>query len=425
VEPRLPAGELGRLLGSVDAADQAYRAAWPGVAATRQPVQVLYVPADRVTADLVQATGSAASELLDRHAATTEGFAAATGVPGTVATEVRARVAAKLQREPIEDLRVDVEDGYLGRTAAEEARDVVAAARSVASMVTDGSAPPFFGIRVKSFTDGLAGRSIDSLDRFLGTLLDALGGLPDGFVVTFPKIVAIEHVAAFAEVLAALEQAYGLPEGRLCFEVQIETTPSVLGPDGRVALRAIRTAGAGRIRAAHLGVYDYTAGLGLPPGEQRLEHPACDFVRHLLQVTFAGTEVRLSDGSNNAVPRQDTPDELHRVWSAHAASVRHSLAHGYVQGWDLHPSHLVSRYAAVFGDLLSGMDDVLDRLARWHADDRSGGVLDEPATIRRLEAQVQRAVDCAAITPETVEQRIGRRVEPRPAVLTPLGGESR
>jgi citrate lyase beta subunit len=263
---------------------------------------------------------------------------------------------------------------------------------------------------------------VRTLERFVGTLLDRAGALPDGFVITFPKIVAVDHVEAFADVLGHLEAAYGLPAGRLRFEAQIETTPSVLGPDGRVVLRDIRDAAGGRLCAAHLGVYDYTAGLGLPATEQRPEHPACDLVRHLLQVTFAGTEVRLSDGSINVVPAGDDRDAVHAVWRRHTAAVRHALAHGYVQGWDLHASHLVSRYATVFADLLDGLDDALERLRRW--DDRSGetggdagGVLDEPATIRRLEDHVQRAVDAGAIAPDEVHRRCGRDLAPRPATL--------
>jgi hypothetical protein len=105
---------------------------------------------------------------------------------------------------------------------------------------------------------------------------------------------------------------------------------------------------------------------------------------------------------------------VHRTWARHAADVRHSLRNGWVQGWDLHPAHLVSRYAAVFADVLSGLDDALDRLRAWDTGDTSGEVMDEPATIRVLEVAVQRAVDCGAIATAEVERRSGRRVTPRP-----------
>lgn len=411
--------EVARLLAGVEDADADATRDWPGVPATRQPVQVLYVPLDRVRPETTTRYGTAALRLLEAHAPDGASLARACGLElsPALADRVHERVVAKLGTEPVEDLRCDAEDGYLDRSPETEARDVTAAAAAVAAAIADGTAPPFVGIRVKSFTDGLARRSVASLDRFVGTLLDAAGELPDGFVVTFPKIVAIEHVAAFARVLGALEVAYGLPERRLRFEAQIETTPSVLGPDGRVALRDIRDVADGRLVAAHVGVYDYSAGLGLPPAEQRLDHPALDFARHLLQVTFAGTEVRLSDGSTNVIPADDSTAEAHRAWRRHAADVQHSLRHGFVQGWDLHPAHLVSRYAVVFADVLAGIDDALDRLARWDAGEAGGGVMDEPATIRVLEAAVQRAVDCGAVATEEVERRSGRTVTPRPVSL--------
>lgn len=421
MESRLDAATIDRLISRADDADRRAHAAWPGPPATRQPVQVLYVPADRVTATATTDAGAEARRLLDTHAPDAAELARAFGLHDLdLAASVRQRIVAKLDTEPVEDLRVDFEDGYLGVTDDEEDAAAVATARAIATASEAGTAPPFVGLRVASFSDGLARRSIRTLERFVATLVEALGRLPDGFVVTFPKIVAVDHVAAFAEVLGHLEQVYGLPERRLRFEAQIETTPSVLGVDGRVVLRDIRDAADGRLCGAHLGVYDYTAGLRLPPGEQRLEHPACDFVRHLLQVTFAGTEVRLSDGSTNAVPSSDRRDDVHAAWARHAAGVRHSLAHGYVQGWDLHPSHLVSRYAVVFADLLDRLDETLDRLQRWDERERErdaagSGVLDEPATIRRLEDHLQRAVDSRAVDPDEVVRRCGRRVDPRPA----------
>jgi citrate lyase beta subunit len=414
-------GEVTRLLDGVAAADLDAAHAWPGVPATRQPVQVLYVPADRIRAGTCRDVGTEALRLLERHAPDGPMLAAACGldVDGALADRVHDRVATKLLTEPVEDLRCDVEDGYLGRSAEQEALDVAAAAAGLAHGFVDGWTSPFLGIRVKSFTDGLARRSVASLDRFIGTFTDVAGALPDGFVVTFPKIVAVQHVEAFVGVLSALEAAYGFPAGWLKFEAQIETTASVLGPDGRVALRDIRDAGAGRLCAAHVGVYDYSAGLGLPPREQRLDHPALDLARHLLQVTFAGTEVRLSDGSTATKPADDSTAELHRVWGRHAADVRHSLRHGYVQGWDLHPAHLVSRYAAVYAEVLRDLDDAFDRLHAWDAGDTSGGVMDEPATVRVLEAAVQRAVDCGATDTEEVRARTGREVTPRPVASGP------
>src|SRR6185312_6259863 len=108
---------------------------------------------------------------------------------------------------------------------------------------------------------------------FLTGLAERLGKLPGGFVVTLPKVIAPEHVEIFAEFLARFEEEIGLPENMLRFEIQIETPESVL------RLREVVEAAGSRLSAAHFGVYDYTAALGLPPTEQRLDHPACEYAR--------------------------------------------------------------------------------------------------------------------------------------------------
>jgi hypothetical protein len=120
-----------------------------------------------------------------------------------------------------------------------------------------------------------------------------------------------------------------------------------------------------------------------------------------MQVSLAGTGIRLSDGSSNVVPRNDGPDEVNRTWIVHAEQVRHSLRHGFYQGWDLHPAHLPSRYAAVYAFHLSGVDDVIGRVRAWQdqAAAAPGGTLDEPATIAALTDRLRRGIDCGALDP--------------------------
>ena len=145
-------------------------------------------------------------------------------------------------------------------------------------------------------------------------------------------------------------------------------------------------------------MFDYTAALGLPPREQRLDHPACDFARHAMQVAFAGTGVRLSDGSTNVVPRNDGPDEVNRRGRRTPRTSGTRCAHGFYQGWDLHPAHLPSRYAAVYAFHLDGVDEVIGRVRAWHEQAAGNhGVMDEPATIKALTARLRRAVDCGAL----------------------------
>ncbi|MFI0484579.1 DUF6986 family protein [Actinomadura sp. 9N215] len=375
----------------------------PGGADGRQPVHTVYVPADRFSRSTPADFGAEALRLLNTHTPGAGSFGAAFGLDPEIAGLVRERVAAKLSAEPVEDVRIDFEDGYGVRPDAEEDGHIEQVVEAVAAAYQVKGLPHYWGVRVKSFADGGHERSMRTLDGFLTALRDRLGRLPGGFTITFPKVITAEHVALFAEWLDRLETALGLPSGILRFEVQIETPEAILDGEGRTGLRGIASAAGGRLTAAHFGVYDYTAALGLPPHEQRLDHPACDFARHVMQVSFAGTGVRLSDGSTNVIPRNDGPDEVNAAWATHAAHVRHSLRHGFYQGWDLHPAHLPSRYAAVYAFHLSGVDDVIGRVRAWHEQaspaggEGASGVLDEPATIKALTSRLRRAVDCGAL----------------------------
>jgi hypothetical protein len=133
------------------------------------------------------------------------------------------------------------------------------------------------------------------------------------------------------------------------------------------------------------------------PWEQRLDHPANDFARHVVQVALAGTDVRISDGSTNVVPASDGTEDVHAAWRIHAVNVRHSLAAGIYQGWDLHPAHLASRYAAVYGWLLPRLDDAVSRVRAWRELAPADGVLDEPATVKSLLRYLRFAVTSGAV----------------------------
>jgi citrate lyase beta subunit len=371
---------------------------FPGPPTGRQPVHTVYVPADRFSRSTPSDFGTEALRLLNTHTPGAGSFGTAFGIEPEIAGLVRERVAAKLVNEPIEDVRIDFEDGYGVRSDEEEDGHIAQVVEAVATAYNAKHLPHYWGLRVKSFADGGHERSMRTLDGFLTSLRDRLGRLPGGFTITFPKVVMAEHVAIFVDYIERLESALGLPDGILRFEVQVETTEAIIDHEGAFGLRAIARAAKGRMSAAHFGVFDYTAACGLPPEEQRLDHPACDFARHAMQVALAGTGIRLSDGSTNVIPRNDGPDEVNAAWAVHAAHVRHSLKHGFYQGWDLHPAHLPSRYAAVYAFHLSGVDDVIGRVRAWHeqaaGDD---GVLDEPATVKALTGRLRRAIDCGAL----------------------------
>ncbi|MFJ4681431.1 DUF6986 family protein [Kitasatospora sp. NPDC088783] len=378
---------------------------YPGERGSRQPVHTVYVPADAFGAHTVREWGAQALAAFDEHAGTPGRLAATLGVADdALLADVHARVRAKLEREPIEDLRIDFEDGYGPRPDAEEDAEAVRAARLVAAAVADGSAPPYVGIRIKCLEAPVRARGIRTLELFLATLV-AAGGLPDGLVLTLPKVTHAAQVTALVRLLEDFERRAGLPAGRIGFEIQIETTQAILGPDGRATVALLIGAAEGRATALHYGTFDYSAACGVSAAHQSMDHPAADHAKAVMQAAAAGTGVRLSDGSTNVVPT-GTAEQVHAAWRLHHGLVRRSLARAYYQGWDMHPAHLPTRYAAVYAFYREGLAAACARLAAYVA--KTGGdVLDEPATARALSGYVLRGLDCGAVDPAEVTGRTG------------------
>ncbi|MER8188023.1 aldolase/citrate lyase family protein [Kitasatospora sp. NPDC094015] len=390
------------LLAPVDA-DLARR--YPGDSGSRQPVHTVYVPADAFAADTVASWGRQALEAFDTHAATPAQLAGALGVPdGELLADVHARVRAKLEREPVEDLRIDFEDGYGPRPDAEEDAAAVRAAELVAAAVADGSAPPYIGIRIKCMEAAVRDRGIRTLELFLATLL-ASGGLPEGLVLTLPKVTYAEQVTALVRLLEDFERRAGLPAGRIGFEIQIETTQAILGADGRATVARMIEAAEGRATGLHYGTFDYSAACGVGAAYQSMDHPVADHAKAVMQVAAAGTGVRLSDGSTNVIPTGPT-EQVHAAWKLHHDLVRRSLARAYYQGWDMHPAHLPTRYVAVYTFYREGLVAAAARLAAYVA--KAGGdVMDEPATARALSGYLLRGLDCGAVDPAEVTALTG------------------
>ncbi|MFJ6986691.1 MULTISPECIES: DUF6986 family protein [unclassified Streptomyces] len=392
---------VGASLAPVDAA---LARQYPGDPGTRQPVHTVYVPADAYTADTVRAWGDRALAALDEHAPDAAAFAAVLGLPDDLAEPVHARVRAKLEREPVEDLRVDFEDGYGPRPDAEEDETAARAARLVAEAYEHGTAAPWTGIRMKCLEANVRARGIRTLDIFL-TGLTAAGPLPDGLVLTLPKVTYPEQVTAMVRLLEAFEKAHGLPAGRLRFEIQIETSQALLATDGTATVARLIQAAEGRATGLHYGTFDYSAALGVSAAHQASDHPVADHAKAVMQVAAAGTGVRVSDGSTNVLPVGPT-DRVHAAWRLHYGLTRRALARAYYQGWDMHPGHLPTRYAAVFAFYREGFDRAAERLARYAA--RAGGdVMDEPATARALSGYLLRGLDCGALDAAEVTAATG------------------
>jgi len=394
------AAEADRLLAG---ADRALARGYPGERPGRQPVHTAYLPADRFGPGLAARWGRQALAALQDFAPDPAEFGRAMGLPAALAADVRSRVLAKLIAEPVEDLRLDFEDGYGDRDDSAEDADARRAAECLAGEAAAGAAPPFTGLRCKSLEPATRRRALRTLEAFLAGLLSR-GPLPDGFVITLPKVTSADQVTAMARLCGLLEESHGLAPGALVFEMQVETPQAILGADGTAVIaRCLHAAHEGRLTGLHYGTYDYSAALGIAAQQQSLEHPVADHARAVMQVAAAGTGVRLCDGSSNVLP-EGGRDQVIEAWALHARLVRRSLDRGFYQGWDMHPAHLASRYAATFGFFREGLPAAADRLRGYverragSGDGRAGRVLEEPATARALAGFLARGLDCGAIT---------------------------
>jgi citrate lyase beta subunit len=386
--------ELDERLGAVDAALARH---YPGARPGRQPVHTVYVPADHFHARLVPEHGAAALRATEEHEPLLLGL-----LDGD--RDLLDRVRDKLAREPVEDLRIDFEDGYGTRPDDEEDADARRAAAGLRTSISAGEAAACTGIRFKGFEAPTRRRGVRTLALFLERLV-AGGPLPHGFVVTLPKVTAVEQVEALVHAMARLEQALGLGEEPLRFEIQVETPQSILGPDGTALVARMIHASGGRCTGLHYGTYDYSAYCGIAAAHQSLAHPVADHAKAVMQAAAAGTGVRLSDGSTNVLP-VGSPEEVAAAWANHLRLVRRSLERGFYQGWDLHPAQLPTRFAATFAFYREGLDAAAGRL-RTYVGRQASGVLDEPATARALADFLLRGTDCGALSQTEVTEGTG------------------
>jgi citrate lyase beta subunit len=452
---------LVEIKARLEQAHKAFQKRYPGSTGQRQPVHTVYGGAHLFRADTAKRLGEAALRSLDEYAPDFITFAKVLALPGSdrlsdspgvadalsksieadpdaarkenrpawFAFTIYRRVREKLKREPVEDFRIDFEDGYGNRPDAEEDNHAASAAVEVASGMNAGEIPPFIGIRIKPFTEELRDRSIRTMDIFLTELAEKTRGeLPKNFFLTLPKVTLPDEVAALADLCARIEPLLDLDPGALRFELMIETTQSIFNERGEVNLLPLVTAAHGRCVAAHFGTYDYTAARNITAAHQHMAHPACDFAREVMQVALAGTAVWLSDGATNVLPvplhraaengspltpRQNAENRaaVHSAWKLHFDHIQHSLVNGFYQGWDLHPAQLPTRYAAVYSFFLEGLDSAAERLRNFI--DKAaqatlvGKVFDDAATGQGLLNYFLRAINCGAITADEAESLTG------------------
>jgi hypothetical protein len=451
---------LRELFSPLQRAHEAYALRYPGPRGDRQPVHTVYGGAHLFRADTAKRLGEKALESLHEYAPDFIAFAKAIELPcvqhlgespdaAGLAKSIQAdpeaarknnwhawfastlylRVREKLQREPVEDFRIDFEDGFGNRPDEEEDHFAASAAAELAAGMAAESLPPFVGLRIKPFNEELRDRSVRTLDIFLTELLEKSGGkLPQNFFITLPKVTIPEESAALAAVCSQLEIALGLGSGTLQVELMIETPQSIFNPHGELNLLPLAAAAQGRCVGAHFGTYDYTAGRGITAAHQHMLHFACDFAKEAMQVAYAGTGIWLSDGATNILPvpvhhagvhsssltatqSEENHKAVHHAWKLHFGHIRHSLVNGFYQGWDLHPAQLVTRYAAVYSFFLENLDAASERLRNFIAKAAQatlvGEVFDDAATGQGLLNYFLRAINCGAITADEAQRLTG------------------
>ncbi|HEY6079758.1 MAG TPA: phosphoenolpyruvate kinase [Polyangiaceae bacterium] len=429
--------EAAAHLDALSSANRRFSTVYPGDRATRQPVHTVYGGAQLYKAETTQRLGELALASFAAFAPTpldlAEGVGFASGAAPSLIETVYGRVKAKLEREAVEDFRIDFEDGFGARPDAEEDETATRAALELARAMQQGIAPPFVGIRIKSFGEEWKLRGARTLELFLDALLPASGGkLPDNFVVTLPKVQIPEQPRTLVRLLELLERRHGLAPGALRFELMVETTQAIVGPDGYCPMPALLEACEGRCSGAHFGTYDFTASCNITAAYQAMDHPMCDLAKGMMLLSFAGTGVFLSDGATNVMPvaphrgKELTPAQLaenravvHSAWQLAHRHIRHSLEGGFYQGWDLHPAQLPVRYATCYAFFLEGLASAAERLRNFI--DKAaqatlvGDVFDDAATGQGLLNYFLRALNCGAIdlseiaktglTPQEVELR--------------------
>jgi citrate lyase beta subunit len=398
-------------------ANKAFNQNYPGESPNRQPVHTVYGGAHLFKSDSAPKLGEVALRSLKEYAPDSEIFDKILKLGG-LSNKIYERVQEKLKSEPIEDFRIDFEDGYGNRPDSEEDHHAEAAALEVAKGIEQKTLPPFIGIRIKPFSQELTRRSVRTLDIFLTALSKKTNRkLPSNFVITIPKVTIPEQVKTLVKLCEKLESKLKLPKKSLKIELMIETPQAILDHHGRSAFPYLIEAAEERCTGAHFGTYDYTASVGITAAYQEMTHPACDFAKHVMQVSLAGTGIWISDGATNVIPAGPhrggnlTPEQIeenrrvvHRAWKLHYDHVRHSLKHAFYQGWDLHPAHLPTRYAAIYAFFLESLDQASIRLKSFVEKAAQatlvGDVFDDAATGQALLNYFLRGLNCRAITNE-------------------------
>ena len=349
---------------------------------------VFYGGADRFSRDLPTKLGSIAIKSIERYSGNFADFARAMWLPGAdslpesedrvqglefkiadnpqnarkknpiawLAWEIHRRVLEKLQNEPIEDYRIDFEDGYGFRADDEEDTHCVWAANELVALKNSESSSrtPRIGFRVKSFQPETRARAFRSLEMFLNTLAES-DEFPDDLVVTLPKVTSPVETEVLDSYLTQFESENGLAANSIRAEFLIET-PEIIGEIGEAAKNLN-----GRLDSVHFGAYDYTSAFEIASTHQHLRHEACNHARNEMLLALAPLGIEVVDSVT-----VEMPIPLHRgddlsiseitenkiavrsAWRKHYSNVTNSMINGFYRSWDLHPGTTAGKVCSSF-----------------------------------------------------------------------------
>lgn len=390
----------------------------------RVPVHVVYGGADRFTSGTARKLGDIALHTLGEFAPDERAFTDLFDLPPEAAS-ILERVQTKLSAEPIEDFRIDFEDGYGHRLDADEDTDAERSAAELASAVLAGTATCFSGIRIKGYGVETRKRATRTLDVFLTAMIERSNGmLPPNFVVTLPKVTDARQVKHLCRDLRKIERRIRIKDGSIKIELMIEHPRAVVDKKGMVALASLVNAARGRCVAAHFGAYDYTAALGIAASEQSIDHPACNFARQMMLISLRPLNIRLADSVTTHLPillhKGDELSKKQKVENAaavraalrvHFQNVRRSMVHGFYQSWDLHPNQLIARYAAVYSFFAETRVNQAARLSsfiqRATQATLTGHTFDDAATAMGIVNFFRMGIESGALDPAEVERDAG------------------
>ena len=409
--------EIHNLLSGLTAGNNRISEIYPGDNNNRQPIHTLYGGAQLFNAGTMRKMNELALNSFTQNVKNGSHLSEIFGwtEEGNQNNEIFNKVYEKLKREAVEDFRIDFEDG-LGIVSESEEVDIAEfTAKEYHKSIKDNISSPFFGIRIKSFSEETKYRAVKTLNVFLNTFIRLHDGIiPENFVITLPKVTSADQVSVFAATLERIEKHFNLSERTLKFEIMVETPQAVFDQQGNVNLLNLINSSDKRCISVHIGLYDMTSYLNISPVYQSYEKPLCDFIRSIMKFTLSGTGINISDGATIIIPAvlhkgsTLSKEQIHEnrksvfgAWKIIHDNVFHSLKNGIYQGWDLHPAQIPARYATVYKFFLEGYKEVSRRLLNFidkaAKATLTGVVFDDAATGQGMLNFLLRAYRCGAI----------------------------